>query len=159
MKKEIEFAESLAKEYHKGQKRFDGSDYITHLQGVVNLVDKKHNGIVIVAWLHDILEDTPMTADKLAELGIRKDLIDSIVAITKKEDETYLDYILRCSKNLFAKEVKIADLKHNLSNLKKGSMRDKYILALYILENRTSNNINKKKRFVSKKTLRGFFER
>lgn len=137
MKKEIDYlklAEETAREYHKGQKRLDGSDYIIHLQEVANLFDESLRGLKIVAWLHDILEDTPMTKEKLLKLGFDSGLIKSVVIITKEKDENYLDYILSCSKDEIAKKVKIADLTHNLSNLKKGSLRDKYLLALYMLE-------------------------
>ena len=138
MKKEIDYlklAEETSKEYHEGQKRFDGSDYFLHLQGVADLMPEEAIGLKIVAWLHDILEDTSMTEKKLIEIGFDKELIKSVVIITREKDGNYLDYILRCSKDEIVREVKIADLTHNLSNLKKGSLRDKYLLALYILEN------------------------
>jgi len=131
----LKLAEETARKYHKGQKRLGGSDYIIHLQGVVKLIRKDMIGLKIVAWLHDILEDTPMTKEKLLKLGFDKGLIKSVVIITREEDENYLDYILRCSKDEIAKEVKIADLTNNLSNLKRGSLKDKYLLAHYILKN------------------------
>jgi (p)ppGpp synthase/HD superfamily hydrolase len=130
----LKLAEELAKEYHNGQKRLDGSEYISHLKGVVDLIKEDKKGIKIVAWLQDILEDTSMTKEKLLELGFDKGLVNSIVSITR-QDENYLDYILRCSNDEIAKEVKIADLTNNLSNLKRGSLRDKYLLAHYILTN------------------------
>jgi len=138
MKKEIDYlklAEEISKEYHKGQKRLDGSDYFLHLQGVADLMPEEAIGLKIVAWLHDILEDTPMIKEKLLKLGFDEGLIKSVVVITREKGGNYLNYILRCSKDEIAREVKIADLTHNLSNLKKGSLRDKYLLSLYILEN------------------------
>ena len=59
----------------------------------------------------------------------------SVVAITKRKGQNYLDYILQVKRSEIATAVKIEDLKHNLSDLKDGSMKDKYILALYILKN------------------------
>ena len=134
---ELELAEKIARKYHKGQKRLDGSEFIKHPEAVVKMVTDENYGysIQIVAWLHDILEDTNMTEDKLLELGINPFVIQSIVAISKREDERYLDYILRCSNDDDAKAVKKADLRHNISTLKKGSLKDKYQLALYLLEN------------------------
>ena len=66
--------------------------------------------------------------------GIHYHLEQSIEAITRKKDQNYKDYILGIKEDEIAIEVKIADLKHNLLNLKNGNMRDKYILAYYILK-------------------------
>jgi len=129
----LKLAEEIARKYHKGQKRLDGSDYITHLQGVVKLIREGMTGLKIVAWLHDILEDTPMTKEKLLDFGFDKGLIKSVVILTRKEDEDYLDYVLRCYKDEIAIEVKIADLTNNLSTIRKGSLKDKYRLTRFIL--------------------------
>lgn len=130
----LALAESIAREYHKGQKRFDGTDYITHLQGVVEILKKKgySNEVLIVGWLHDILEDTKIGEKKLTELFGEE--IFRLVNILTRGDENYLLYVLRCSSTQRTKTVKLADLEHNLSNLKKGSLRDKYILAKYVME-------------------------
>jgi len=110
-----------------------GVCHITHPEAVAELVGNKI-GDKIVAWLHDVLEDTDLTPADLAERGVERFLIQSIVCLTRLKKENYKNYILRIKKDVIATKVKIADLKHNLSNLKDGSMKDKYLLALYILE-------------------------
>lgn len=128
----IKLAESIAWNVHNGQKRWDGEEYINHPQRVAELVDTDE--LKIIAWLHDVLEDTNITVDYL-DKHFSSDITNSIIALTRRKTENYKEFILRCSKNINARLVKIADLKDNLSNLKEGSMKDKYRLALYILEN------------------------
>ena len=62
--------------------------------------------------------------------------------MSKKEGENYLDFILRVKDDPLAILVKIADIKDNMSSLNECSRKDKYRLALYILENNAiqSNN-------------------
>lgn len=128
----VEIAKQIATEAHEGQKRSDGKDYITHPESVADLVATED--LKVIAWLHDVLEDTEVTAPILQKKGIPNELIYSIIALSRYKKEDYKEYILRVSKNKNAIIVKLADLKHNLSNLKKGNMRDKYILTQYFLE-------------------------
>lgn len=128
-------AEKISREAHKGQTRWGGEPYITHPEAVANSDSlKNYFGCQIVAWLHDVLEDTDVKVQDLIDAGFDKGLIGAIVNLTRLGKESYLDYILRVKRDEIARKVKIEDLKHNLSDLKKGSMKDKYILALYILE-------------------------
>ena len=77
--------------------------------------------------------------------GISNDLVIELEILTREKTQNYEDYILRISASRMATIVKLADLRHNLSNLKKGSMRDKYILAEYIL-NEALTKLNSQKR-------------
>lgn len=125
----IALAKEIATRAHAGQKRWGGEPYITHPDNVAHYVKQFRDEYIIVAWLHDVVEDTTVTLDDL-----RKDFSDEVVnavdAITKRDYETYARYIERVAENDIAREVKIADIKHNLQSLKKGSMKDKYVLAL-----------------------------
>ena len=134
MKKALKIAKQIARECHKGQKRFDGKDYITHPEAVAKLVGEDVE-LKTIAWLHDVVEDTKIHFYSLIEKGIPTELVCVIDILTRREEEDYFNYILRIVEDDKAVKVKIADLKHNLSNLKKGSLRDKYLLAKYILEN------------------------
>lgn len=69
----------------------------------------------IVALLHDLLEDTGWTAKMLLEKGFDKEVVDAVVAITRRDDEKhYFDFIERVAKNDIAKKVKIYDLEHDM---------------------------------------------
>lgn len=90
----------------------------------------------IVGLFHDILEDTTVDPQDLMMLLSRfnkKPLFEHIEAITRKEDETYFNYIKRL--HGVSKIVKIADLRHNLSRVEtlKPSLKKRYEKALSIM--------------------------
>lgn len=101
-----------------------------------------------LALCHDIVEDVPDYPHSRIVRIFRENttipdnmvaaFLDGIKAITKNPDknaETYLDYLRRVKKSGVARLVKIADLTHNLSGLKPGNTRDKYVLAKEFLIN------------------------
>ena len=116
----------LATKLHEGQKDRCGEPYIEHPMAVLNMVlpqliaSNLDLGIVpsnvdeqIVAVLHDVIEDTPMTLEALKELGYSDAVVEAIDAISKRRTETYWEYIDRVKVNPVARKVKLADLKHN----------------------------------------------
>lgn len=113
-------AEVIAAEAHKGQKRKNtNEDYIEHPRRVVKRL--KDNGIDnklfhCVAWLHDVLEDTNITAKELRHKGISKDVVDAVELLTKKKNIDYKDYLSALKKNEMAWAVKIEDMLDNLSD-------------------------------------------
>lgn len=108
---QLDMAIRLAANAHFGQKRFDGSPYILHPLWVMDRVSGAREKIVAV--LHDVLEDTPVTKGSLS-LIFDSDIIDSLVAITRPDGEDYSDYINRVDENLMARIVKPIDLIHNM---------------------------------------------
>lgn len=115
--------------------------YYEHPVMVVNLLaeDEETNKteILIVGYLHDVIEDTKTTFDDLLTLGFSGKVIDAVEAITRRENEQYTDYIIRLSENKIARLVKIADLRHNtdirrIKYNKETSSRDEYRLIKYI---------------------------
>lgn len=137
VKKALEIAEKA----HKGQKDKSGIDYIEHPK---HIADRVHSSKAkAVAYLHDIIEDTNITASDLYKKGIPSDVVEAVVAMTHLNGEDYFEYINRLKKNKLAKEVKLVDLEHNmdLSRIKNPSDRDyrrldKYRKAKEILLNR-----------------------
>jgi len=143
----IEKAIEIATAAHNGQKRWGGEPYFTYLEAVSEIVEKNLlnslndgyykeyiiNEYKIVAILHDIIEDTNTSEKDLEKVGFNNVVRTAVIALTKLPSEKYLDYLKRVAKNNYAIEVKIADLTHNLKDLKKGSMRDKYEMALSLL--------------------------
>jgi (p)ppGpp synthase/HD superfamily hydrolase len=89
-----------------------------------------------VSKLHDVVEDTDTTIDDLIEAGFHSIVVKAVAAITKhpvKGAESYLTYLHRVKADPIARIVKLADLTHNMSDLKPGNMRDKYVLAEHFL--------------------------
>ena len=122
----------FAQAAHKGQTRWDKkTPYITHPVRVANNVP--HGTCKIVAYLHDVVEDTYITLEEIEE-NFGFDVKVAVEAITKRKGEEYIDYLERVKANDIARKVKIADINDNLRDLNKGSLRDKYILAKRFLE-------------------------
>lgn len=136
----LELAKLLSQEAHKNQVDKAGIDYFTgHIQTVVNSV--KTNKEKIVAYLHDTVEDTNITIDKIYEI-FGDEIGLAVEIITKTNNIDYFEYINKIKNNELARVVKIADLKHNmdLTRLKTVTEKDlkryeKYKKALEILEN------------------------
>lgn len=68
----------------------------------------------IVALLHDTIEDTDVTPEYLLAEGFPQYIIDGILAVTKREGESYEDFVARASKNPLGRAVKLHDLEDNL---------------------------------------------
>lgn len=102
----------LCTEKHAGQVDKAGKPYLGHIARVAGeFYDEK----AIVALLHDIVEDTDVNPGELLQKGFTKEIVDAVVAITKKENESYESFIERVGKNKMAREVKIADLEDNMN--------------------------------------------
>jgi (p)ppGpp synthase/HD superfamily hydrolase len=110
---DIARAKSIAKKAHKGQVDKNGMDYMRHPIAVASLVSG--TDATIVAYLHDVIEDTDVTLDDLRQEGFSIDIITAIDAISKRKGETNVDYIARVKENPLATRVKLADLKDNMS--------------------------------------------
>jgi len=126
----LDIALSLASEYHKGQKRKNGEDYIQHC---IRVADRCSSiTLKIIALLHDTLEDTSMTIEIL-EKYFSVVIVNAIELLTfDKIKMSYVDYIVQLKDNYFACTVKKADILDNLNGAT-GTLKCKYELALYIL--------------------------
>lgn len=125
----LELAKFVSENSHKNQVDKAGIDYFAgHIQAVVNGVTTYKEKIV--AYLHDTVEDTPLTIERIKEL-FGEEIGEAVFAITKPKDGSlsYDDYIERVKANPLARAVKISDLKHNmdLSRLEKVGITEKDI--------------------------------
>lgn len=139
----LERAIEIAVSAHEGQKDRAGKPYILHCLRVM-LSDYNHSEkFMKVAVLHDLLEDTPWTAEKLKEEGVEDDEIEALIALTRLENETYEEFIDRVSENDLASSVKIKDIcDHFLPNRCATIPPEKYKsynMAMEKLIYRTSN--------------------
>lgn len=108
----LRLAEEIATKAHEGQLDKAGVAYIFHPKTVSSYCDSIYGKIV--GWLHDVVEDTDVTLDDLRAQGFDEFLIEALDCVTKPKigyDENA--YYERIKKNALAKEVKLADLKHN----------------------------------------------
>lgn len=131
----LEAAEAIARNAHKGQKRWGGEPYIVHPARVAARM--KHDEHKTVAWLHDVVEDTEWTLDQLFLEGFSDSTLVSLNAITHRDGESYANYLRRISNDYTAIIVKIADLTDNLLDLdgeKNRQRREKYEVARLFLQ-------------------------
>lgn len=143
-----EVSMNLIEEYHKNDVDKGGHPYINHLVRVSD--GCKTYEAKIAGLLHDIIEDTSCDEQILLKKGIPQFIIDIILLVSRKEDESYNDFINRLieSDNKYAMELKCSDLRDNcdLSRLeglsdeviKKGEKRvkNRYLPSLSKIEKR-----------------------
>lgn len=129
----------LSFEAHKNQVDKSGMPYVYHPFHLAEQMETED--AVIVALLHDVVEDTDYTIDDIKELGFSKRVIEALELMTHDKSVPYMDYVAKIKDNPIAKAVKIADLKHNsdLSRLdvvddKARKRVEKYAAAIKLLE-------------------------
>jgi len=139
MKDVVEKIRPLAIVAHEGQTRkFNKEPYVNHPFRVGDSFEDPLR--CALGYGHDMIEDTrgtdkEVTPEFLSKAGIPEAVIIRLIALTKSEYETYFDYIMRLVDfDLVVIDVKLADLADNMSDLHEGSLKDKYRLAAYILE-------------------------
>lgn len=104
-------ADFIAEHAHRGQTDKSGRPYIEHPRAVAATLTDPED--VIVALLHDVLEDTEVTADDLRAEGLPEHLVASVVAITHLPNEPNVTYWERVKADPRATRVKLADIAHN----------------------------------------------
>jgi (p)ppGpp synthase/HD superfamily hydrolase len=131
----------IAFDAHNGQVDRIGVPYVFHPYHLAEQMTDETS--VCAALLHDVVEDTEMTFEDLAERGITPEIIEAVRLLTHDEAVPYMDYVrnIRDSGNRAALAVKLADLRHNSdrsrmgeAGLKTVERRDRYLAALEMLE-------------------------
>lgn len=108
----IDMALRIAVDAHTGQVDKVGQPYILHVLRVMSKM--KTEETMMVATLHDVVEDTDITLEYLREVGFSDDVIGAVDAITKRDGDNYEDYLARVYANEIARQVKLADLEDNM---------------------------------------------
>jgi len=153
-KEMVQKMKEIAYEAHKGQKReHSGEDYIEHPRRIAERFEPddvavKHDLVddiylrQAVAWGHDLFEDTDVTAEDLRAAGIPEEVIFGIDLLTRKEGESYYDFIVRIAEVdeshqywFHYRWVKQADIEDNMRDLPEHMwmMRDRYQFARHVL--------------------------
>lgn len=128
MEKILQHAIELATEAHKGQTDRAGKPYIGHITRVMQAgrtVEERMAGI-----LHDIVEDTDWTFDRLADEGIPPQVIAAVRCLTKQEGEDYDRFVERVKTNPIAVEVKLNDLRDNMDITRLPEITDADVVRL-----------------------------
>ncbi|MFS8103799.1 HD domain-containing protein [Lentzea alba] len=130
---------TLATAAHDGQVDKSGRPYIGHPLRVMASVEGEHAQMAAV--LHDVIEDTPVTADDLTARGCPAEVVDAVVALSHLPEEPQDVYLRRVAANPLAVIVKRADIADNLSPARMARLDDetqarleiKYATALRLL--------------------------
>lgn len=110
-------AEIIARFAHMGQIDKSGNPYAEHLRAVAAMVNTENEKIT--AWLHDTVEDTPLSLHDLRNLGFSKLIVDAVDLLTESPWHSHELYLLRIRDNRntaagkIAFPVKLADVDHN----------------------------------------------
>lgn len=118
---ETSHARELAAVAHANQTDKNNQPYIGHPTRVASHAhrraqktpDLNTEHAVMAAWLHDVLEDTPVTADDLTTAGVPAAVIEALQLLNHPKHEPYDQYIARLTTNRLATLVKHADLDDN----------------------------------------------
>lgn len=131
----VELARGIAIGGHAGQFDKGGKPYIGHPARIqARFRDSSRK---ILAWLHDVVEDTDVTLDDLRVAGFPEDLVAQVDALTHRKSEPRVDYYRRILAWPLARDVKLADIDDNsdparlryLDEPTQARLRGKYALA------------------------------
>ncbi|MBU2923645.1 bifunctional GTP diphosphokinase/guanosine-3',5'-bis pyrophosphate 3'-pyrophosphohydrolase [Colwellia sp. 4_MG-2023] len=129
----LKHAYIVAREAHDGQMRSSGDPYITHPVAVALNLAHMHldHETLMAALLHDVIEDTNVTKDELAELfgHTVAELVEGVSKLDKlkfdnKEEmqaENFRKMVLAMVQDIRVILIKLADRTHNMRTL--GSLR------------------------------------
>ena len=95
---------------HHGQVDHNGIPYIFHPMHLAEAMDDEVS--CCAALLHDVVEDTEITMDALAE-EFPSEIIQVLKLLTHAEGTDYYDYVRAIKANPIAVKVKLADIAHN----------------------------------------------
>ena len=104
----LETAIRMAAKVHKGQVDRFGKPYILHVMRV--MMRGQDFEEQVLGALHDVLERSELTIDDLKEKGFPSRVIKAMDHITRREAETYEQYIDRVLEDNLAVRVKLNDL-------------------------------------------------
>jgi (p)ppGpp synthase/HD superfamily hydrolase len=112
----IEKSLAIALRAHTGITDKAGHAYILH---PIRIMLKMTTELeMATALLHDVIEDSDLTAADLLAIGIPDSVVEAVLCLTKQADETYQDFILRAKQNAIARKIKIADIEDNINILR-----------------------------------------
>ena len=116
----LEQAHAVAVAAH-GEQRYGAQPYEHHLAKVVEVLkrfgasieDPATAPLIVAGWLHDVLEDTPITAQELFEAGVMPQIVEVVQLLTRTPDISPDEYYARIRRSPVARRVKLADIDDN----------------------------------------------
>ena len=121
---DLERAIALAVDAHAGQTDKAGATYIRHPLRVMRHMETPQERVV--AMLHDVIEDTEYTP-AMIEDEFDEEIRDAVEALTKRDGESYSDFVERAAANDLARKVKIADIEDNMDLTRLSEVSEKTV--------------------------------
>jgi len=103
-------AMQIAYAAHQGQTDKGGLPYIFHPYHLAEQMEDEVS--CCVALLHDVVEDTDVTLEQLAQ-AFPEAVIGPLKLLTHREDVPYFDYVRSIKADPIATRIKLADIAHN----------------------------------------------
>ena len=110
---------------HHDQSDKGGNAYITHPLRMMMRLRTDDEELMCIAVLHDCIEDSELELDHLSQLGMTQRIVDGVDAMTRRDGESYENFIKRCAQNPDAKRVKREDLRDNSDITRLKGLRQK----------------------------------
>lgn len=110
-------AMKIAYDAHHGQQDAGGTPYIFHPFHVAEQMDDEIT--VYTAILHDVMEDSDVTFEQLAK-EFPPEVMEALRVLTRVPGEDYFSYVRTVRDNPIARQVKLADVTHNLDGARLG---------------------------------------
>jgi (p)ppGpp synthase/HD superfamily hydrolase len=107
----LERAIVIAAEGHAGQVDKAGNPYVLHPLRVMLRLDTLEERIVGV--LHDVVEDCGWSIDDLRAEGFSPEVLRAVESVTKRDGESYEEFVARAAADPIGRRVKLADLEDN----------------------------------------------
>ena len=136
----------IAIKVHFGQKNSDGRSYYFHILGVMAGV--RGISTKTVAVLHDVIEDADYSIEDFRFLDDEQR--EALNLVTHYPEDSYEEYVEKIKSSPMATEIKLSDLRNNMSTTKKNLYKskdyeklDKYRKAYKILTENSEVNDGK----------------
>ena len=139
-------AYEYAVKLHEGQKRRDGSPYVTHCVATAEIIAEQglDEDSIVAALLHDVIEDTPATYDDVKrQFGATvADIVEGDTKLTRvqytsheeEQAENLRKMLIAMAKDIRVILIKIADRLHNMRTMDYQSKEKQLIKSAETME-------------------------
>lgn len=111
---QVALAKGIAFVAHRDKHDRSGAPYIDHPGRIAERFDPVTEPVeAAAAWLHDVIEDTPVTAQELFEAGVLPAVIHVVQLLTRTSDVSPDEYYAAIRRHPIARRVKLADIDDN----------------------------------------------
>ncbi|MGY0232978.1 HD domain-containing protein [Longispora urticae] len=113
----LEAIDAMATTLHRRHVDKSGAPYIEHCRAVARMTAENGGTLVqqMAALLHDSVEDVDVTLDELVGLGVAREVVVLVDAMSRRPEETQEEYLGRLVTTRDAILIKRADIAHNSS--------------------------------------------